>query len=156
MFRKNKKAISDLISFVLLTFLVLTSSLIAYSFSKNFFDEKINERDSKYIENFFKKIYSQLDNLAKRDGSFLVVPLNFDSGLIKFNGSKITYYSLVKSDTSEICIDNLCYGSNLGYEVLSVNFNEFVFEDNFSLVPENYNLGFSFNKSSSIMSVFLK
>ena len=41
MFNKNKKAISEITSFVLITLIVVVSSTMAYLFSKNLIDEKI-------------------------------------------------------------------------------------------------------------------
>ena len=81
MFIKNKKGISELISFALLTLLVVTTSLSSYLFAKSSFESATLERDYDAMKQFLKGLNSKSTSLTYFDSSITSEFISFDSGL---------------------------------------------------------------------------
>jgi hypothetical protein len=144
-FKKTKKAFVEITSFALLTSLILVLSLTTYVFVKDILDDKIISLERDSIESNFKKLNLELQKIQNFPGSSMSYPFNLKKGILVFSNTSIIYYSLVDFNSLDsICFDNLCYSSQAGFEILTLNLNTpFTYKEKFTLRPENYQLIFT-------------
>jgi hypothetical protein len=144
-FKKSKNAFVEITSFTLLTSLILVLSLITYAFVTDLLDDKIISLERDTIESDFKKLDIELSQIQNFQGTSIYFPINLKKGTISFSDSQIIYYSLVDFDSSEsICFENLCFNSNGGFEIISLNLTSpFSYSQNYSISPSNYQLIFT-------------
>ena len=143
--KKTKKAFVEITSFALLTSLVLVLSLTTYIFVTDILDNKIISLERDTIEYDFKKLNLELNQIQNFQGTSISFPINLKKGSIVFSDSKMTYYSLVDFNSGDsTCFENLCFDSQSGYEIITLNLNTpFTYSGNFTLGPENYQLIFT-------------
>lgn len=136
---KNKKGVTELISFVLITLLVVISSTSAYFFSKSYMDSDLQILDRDNFNLFFKKFELKTLKIQNFDRSMTSIDIYFSKGKLFFKGNQIYYNSLVKINGNGFCMDNLCSQNIGGFERVSLNLsNSYTFENNFSLTPGRY------------------
>lgn len=140
----NKKAFSEVTSFVLLFSIIAVASTIAYAFSKNVIDDKMGEIDLANANSYMKKFNEEISAIKTFEGSAFSINLNFKSGEYQFVGDKIYYYSMMDyHGLTDYCVNNICYLNNGGSEKIYVELGDsYTFLDNFSLVPGNYLITF--------------
>lgn len=142
-FQKNRKALSEITTFVLLTLLIFVSSISAYLFSENVLEEEFNKLDLKNLENFLFKTKFKINSISSYEDSSFRVFLNFNFGKVHFKNNQIYFISQNQYDGKSYCFDFLCYESFNGFEKVFVNLdNGFVFEQDFDLISGEYLLDF--------------
>jgi hypothetical protein len=149
MFFKNKRGMSELISFALLTLLVVITSLTSYLYAKSAFEDASIERDYEFMKNFLIKLDSKSDSLSYYDSTVSSEFISFNYGQLLFENSTLSYQSLIPITSESLCIDSFCYLNAGGFERLQVSFDRFNFSSNFSLLPGKYHLKFEYLKNSS-------
>jgi hypothetical protein len=149
MLLKNKKGVSELVSFALLTLLVVITSLTSYLFAKTTFQDAAIERDYEYIKNFLVKIESKSDSLTYYDSTVSSEFISFTYGQLIFENNTLSYQSLIPIQSDDLCIDSLCYLNKGGFERLQISFDRFNFSSNFTMLPGKYHLRFEYHKNVS-------
>ncbi len=157
MFSKNKKAISEITSFVLITLIVVVSSTMAYLFSKNLIDENLAELDGKNMDIYLKKIYYETNEISSFDGSSISIPITFKTGQLVFVNNMVYYQTLNSYSGSDYCFDILCTQNNDGYERKYINLTSpYQFSNNLTLDSGTYILLFKHLKNESQIIVTFK
>ena len=82
---KNKKAVSEVISYVLLTLLVATISVISYNFAKSYLGNEQVAQDTKNMEIHLKKLYFKVSEIQPISRGSFSYDLSFDTGLFEFH-----------------------------------------------------------------------
>ena len=143
---KNKKAFSEITSFILILSLIVVTSIIAYTYSTKMIDEKLIETDLKNAKNNLKKM-SQIQNFNTASFSTYI---NFYKGQYNFTSNQIYYQSLSRYSGEHYCADQICYESNNGFEKVYINLTTpYTLQENFSLSPGNYYISFKNIKNES-------
>ena len=157
MFNKNKKAISEITSFVLITLIVVVSSTMAYLFSKNLIDENLAELDGKNMEIYLKKIYYETNEISSFDGSSVSIPISFKTGQLVFVNNTVYYQTLNSYSGSDYCFDILCSQNKEGFERKYINLTSpYQFSNNLTLSSGTYTLLFKHLKNESEIIVTFK
>jgi hypothetical protein len=156
MYLSSKKGVQEIVSYVLLTLLVLVASLSAYVFSKTLFQDNLVESDTKKMHTTLKKIHYEINRLLQYDGSSSTVFFRFESGQLEINSSTISFLSLQPYVGDSICFDVICYSSRGGYELSFINFSGLTFDQNISVRPGDYQLQLTYNKSGSQINIAFK
>ncbi len=152
----NKKATTEIISFVLITLLIVVASSLTYIFSSNYLETKVSELDSNKMENSLKEISYMTDKIQKIDRSMSSIIISFSSGLFIIEDNKYLYSSFVKTE-GNYCSDILCYYSNNGFLNMFYNLsNSYTFENNLSLNPGSYIISFENIKNESKIKLSVK
>lgn len=154
----NKKGMSELVSFILITFIVVVFSVSAYVFSKNFIDDSIISIDRNNLVNDFKKIQLKIDSIKNFNDATFTYNLDFSNGLLVFNGSSVHYMSFKEFGIGTAsCFENLCYDSVDGFEKIYFELDDsYIFNNYLSLNPGNYNLIFTNIKNETKISIVFK
>ena len=144
---KSKKAISEIISFVCVLLIVLTSSITIYIISKEIVDSEIENLDYENMKKNLIELKLILEDLDTFDGSKSTYFLNFRKGTIEFFEDKIEYTSEVPlgEQKSNFCYNDLCYDFSTNYEVIYVEIENVTINTIFSLNPKPYNLEFLYD-----------
>ncbi len=156
-FLKNKKGVSEIVSFVFLTLIVVLASTIVYFFATNLIDDTISksDRDSSLI--YFKLMKEKLNMINNFDDSTTSINLRFKKGSYVFSGNKISYQSLESYLGISSCIEDICYESVGGFEKLYFNLsNSYNFSENITLYPDLYKVTFKNIKNESKISISIK
>jgi len=155
---KNNKGISELISFVLILFIIIISSIIAYEFSQNYLEKHLIKSEFDNMKINFKKIQNQLINNQNFQDSTFSYNLNLNYGKLYFKQNQLIYYSLLKiGDFNKICFNELCYLGVNGYEQIYFNLSDsYEFKNDFELGNGNYNLIFTNIKNETKIDVKIK
>lgn len=157
MYFKNKKAVSEIISFVLITLIVVVSSTLSYLFAKNLIDENLYALDSKNMNIYLKKMYYTTNEISSFDGSSSSFEVSFRTGELRFINNSINYQSLSKYAGSNICLNMICNIGVEGYEVLSTNLSgNYKFSNNINLSPGTYTILFKNIKNESKIAITYK
>lgn len=154
----NKKAVTEITSFIFLTLLVVTMSLLAYYILTGILENKVSEFDRNNMEDLLNKLDYKLTKLQSFENSSLSFPINFRSGTLVFSGNQIRYNSLISYENEEdYCFSDLCYVSTNGFETIYFNLsNSYIFNSNFSLVSGTYNLFFINSKNDGEIKVVIR
>jgi hypothetical protein len=153
----NKKAVTEVTSFILITMLVIIASISAYTYSKDAIDKKIANMDLGNSKSYLKKIHYNLLEIKNFNGATFGIDISFNKGLLVFNGSNIVYQSLIKYSGSDYCFTQVCYGSSNGYEKTYINLSSpYVFDKNLSLTPGNYLIIFKNIKNESKIEISIR
>jgi len=154
---KNKKAISETISFVLLILLVLVSSIVVYKFSTNMMEEKKIDFEYKKMNLLMKRLNYKLQELKNFDKSSFTFPINLEMGNIIVVGNELKYLSKKEFYGANYCLDEICYSGNQGYEIISLMLdNGYQFESTFSIIPGNYIIKFENDKNISKIKILVE
>ncbi len=135
----KKKAMTEIISFTFILLVVIVAALTAYIYSKQIIESTAREYEKENIISFFKK-FSQKESQIKRFDNFAVsMDLNFREGLVYFRGNQIVYISRLDYAGPTTCLNDICYSSQDGGEVIYYNLSgDYEFYHNFSLQSGNY------------------
>ena len=156
-FIKNKKAVSEIVSFVLLTLLIVTASTTAYIFSKEVIDKNIAQNDLMNTKKNIKILLEKINKYKNFDQTSFAHKLEFSKGILKLENNQILYYSLNEYNGNNYCFENLCYKNNQGFEVVYANISSsYMFKNNITLSPQDYTLMFTNIKNESKISILLK
>ena len=144
---KSKKAISEIISFVCVLLIVLTSSITIYIISKEIVDSEIENLDYENMKRNLIELKLILEDLDTFDGSKSTYFLNFRKGTIEFFEDKIEYTSEVPlgEQKSNFCYNDLCYDFSTNYEVIYVEIENVTINTIFTLNPKPYDLEFLYD-----------
>lgn len=154
MFRKSKKGIAEILSFVLITFLIVVASLTTYIFAKSYVETNVESFDLNAMENQMKVYDRKIQQILVFDGSQVSVDTEFKSGLLLFQGDSIIFQSLVRTtQQNEVCFSSLCYFNDDGFESIKLNMSDYEFDRNLSLRPGNYILNFKHNKNDNKIEI---
>ena len=153
----NKKAVSEIISFVLLTLIVATASIIAYLFSTNLIDDTISKSDRDNMVIYLKKVDQKISSIINFEDSTTSLNLNFYKGTIIIENKTISYQSTEKYTGSSLCISKLCYDNLNGFEKISYNLTTpYEFDKNYSIDPGNFKITFKNMKNVSKIQFLIK
>ena len=154
---KNKKAMSEIISFVLITLLIVIFSTITYLFAKDVINERVNEVDLKNMNTFFKKMNFQTTEIQNFDEESYSIPINFRSGVLIFIDNHVKYQSQVSFEGNSYCFEDLCHESINEYELIYYNLsNGYTYDKEFMLYPGNYMLFLKNSKNESEIQITIK
>lgn len=152
----NKKAISELLSFILIILLIIVASTSAYLFSDNYLNDKISNLDYNNMKLNLNKMDYLINNIQNLDSSSSSIGISFSKGELSFENNQVKYQSLVSS-SGDLCLDTICYKDNNGFDLLYINLsNSYNFDKNLSLTPGNYILSFKNLKNVSKIKIYLK
>ena len=151
----NKKAVTEITSFVLITLLVVIAASSAYLYSLDQIDDALIVNDRENMIKYIKKINYKITQIQNFNGETTNLNVAFNKGEFGFLGNTIFYESEVKSSISgSNCFDNICYSSPNGFEKIFFNLsNSYYFDQNFTISPGSYNLVFSNNKNESKIKI---
>lgn len=147
--RLNKKAVSELVSFTLLTLLVAITSVSSYYFVSTSFEEITRENDYNSMKLFLETSQENLPKLLNYDQSSEIYFISFQKGAFIIQENALQYQSELPFNSQSICIENFCYENNDGFERLKVNFSQFNFTSNITLIPGSYMIQFISDKNNS-------
>lgn len=157
MVRYNKKAFSEIISFGLITMLIIVSSIAAYLFSTEMLDRNIVRLDLENMRSNLKNINYKMSEISQFDGSSFSVNVDFNKGLLVFEGNEVKYVSLSKYDGEEYCEYNVCYNSFLGYEEIYFSLpGTYSYYEDVTLNPGRYVLRFKNIKDGEKIRIYLE
>lgn len=157
MYVSNKKAISEVTSFVLITLIVVIASLSAYVFSKNMISDNLSDIDNKNMNIYLKKMYYSTSEITSFDGSSLSFPISFKTGQLIFVNNSVYFQTQSVYSGTNYCFDSLCYLNNSGFEKKYFNLsNSYQFSTNLTLNPGTYTIMFKNIKNVSQISVTFK
>lgn len=154
---KNKKGINEVISFVLLTLLIVFSCTSTYVIAKNVINDKVSEIDLSNAEIYMQKIKEKTNEIQNFDGSSFGISVKFNTGKLRFNSNQMSYQSFVKYTGDTYCFDGVCHESNNDYEVIYINLsNSYAFDETFTLNKGNYLLLFKNIKNEKEIQITFK
>ncbi len=155
MIYSNKKAVTEITSFMFLTLIVIVVSFTAYFALNNYLNDNINTFDRNSAEIFLKKFKQESTGIMSFNNATTTMSFSFTKGILKFNGSQISFQSLVLyNDNSTVCFNDICYESDGSSERLYYNLsNGYSFSDNFSLIPGNYFLSLVNKKNENEIQI---
>ncbi len=157
MLLKNKKALSEIVSFLLITLIVSVIATASYLISQNILSNNVDVFERDKMENSLKKIFLKIKEIENFDGAVSSYVISFKSGNLIFQDNQLLYYSKVKYDGSDICVNNLCYFNTNGFEIIYFNLSSsYNFSPNLILPPDTYILIFENIKNESKIQISLK
>jgi hypothetical protein len=156
--RKNKKGLSEAISFLLITLLVAIVALLSYSFASNFLNSEISILDRNKMEANLKKIDIKINELDDFQGELDYIAINFKEGELLFENNQVRYNSLANYESDETyCIKNICYESINSFESIYFNLTPpYTFKNNIFLAPSQYIIVFENLKNESKIKISLE
>ncbi|MCA9459669.1 MAG: hypothetical protein KC550_03930, partial [Nanoarchaeota archaeon] len=104
----NKKGVTELTSFVLLTFLITVASTSAYVFSKNFMDDNLAVLDLDNMDSYLSEFSQRSGEIMNFQDSQTLINVEFKTGELSFSSNQIKYQSLVEYEGDEACFSVLC------------------------------------------------
>lgn len=151
----NKKAVSEVTSFIFLTLVIVVASTSAYFVSNEYLEDTVSKLDRDRMENYLKKIRVELDSITNFDNATRNFAIEFNSGSLVFNNSQVFYQSEVEfSDTDTYCFNGLCYLGVGGFERIYVNLSgSYEYASSLALEPESYIIIFKNRKSQNEIQV---
>lgn len=139
MFKDNKKAISELTSFVFLTFLVVVTSTSAYLVTKGYIEDEAGRIDRDKVEIYMKELKTELDTLKRFSNSTTSLNIDFKTGSLGFVDNQVYYISQVEFEGAPYCIDGFCYESQDSNEKISFNLSSgYTFVSNETFIGDYY------------------
>ena len=154
---KNKKAISDVISFVLLILLVLISSIITYNFSVKTIDDKKSDYELQKMDMVIKRLNFKLQEIRNFDGGTFVYPIKLEAGTLIVSDNTLRYLSKKEFFGDPYSLDEITYSQSNGFQTIGLTLdNGFFFSRSFSLVPGNYIIKFENIKNESKINILVK
>lgn len=146
----NKKAVSELISFILITLIVAIVSSVAYLFANNLLETNAQKLDEDKMESVLRQFAKHSSEVQAFDGTASSITFSFNSGLVSFNDNAIIYRSLARASDSETTCFTICYSSTEEFSTLYYNLtNNFTFDKNLTLSPGEYIVTITNNKNAS-------
>ena len=137
----NKKGVTELTSFVLLTFLITVAATSAYVFSKDFMEDNLAVLDLDNMDTYLIEFSQRSEEIMNFQDAQSVVNVEFKTGQLSFISNQIKFQSLVEYSGEEVCFSELCSKSIGGYELYFMNLsNSYIFKNNLSLGPGSYRI----------------
>ena len=156
-FRLQKKGMTELVSFVLLTLLIVLASTSAYYFSKDFIDDNVAELDERKMKLVLKKIYYKTLEISSFENASSSLEIYFNKGELAFKGNSVYYQSLIPLYGDGVCIDFLCQQNVGGFSRHNISLTSpYSFSENITLAPGHYTIFFKNNKNESKISIKFK
>lgn len=141
--KANKKGVTEIVSFVLITLLIVIASSGAYFYSKGAIDDQVQTLDLKNMDFLFKNLNYKLEESKVFDGNSFSVGISFNTGEVYAKGNGLFYQSLVSFSGNNYCFDDICHKIGGNSELVYFNLTDgYEFNSNFTLVPGNYILFF--------------
>lgn len=136
----DKKAVTELTSFVFITLIVVVASSTAYLISTSYLESNIGKLDRDKMESNLQKMKMETERMISFDNTTVSFPIDFNTGLLVFDDNQIFYQSIVAfEDSGTYCFSGLCYQGSSGFERLYVNLSDsYTFQNNLSLDPGSY------------------
>lgn len=155
---KAKKAITEMISFVLLTLLIVVASSTAYFFSQSLLDSHLAERDEENMAHSLSKMNHKISQLTRFDGSTQAITVSFSTGQLHFKQDQVIYNSLVSySANEEICKNLYCIDSHSGHSKLYFSLpGSYIFSRELKLSPGTYFLTISNKRGENEIDIIFK
>ena len=153
----NKKGVTEIVSYLLLTFLVVIISSITYFFAQDYITSIQQEQDFEHMEVHLKKISLLMNGITSFDGDASTYFLSFTQGQLELRGSELIYASKVPYSGSSTCLTHLCYESRNGFEIIILNLPEdYTFTQNTRILPGSHFIHFEHYKEGEKVHVSLK
>ncbi len=152
---RNKKGVSELISFALITSLIILASISAFFVAKNVIDQRVGDIDRENVYSDFLKMSYHFSQIQNFNNATFSVFLNFKNGYIDIDGNQI-YYQTLKPYASEdeYCFSNVCHVSFGGYERIYYNLSGgYLFDSNLRITGGTYIVSFKNNRASNEIEV---
>jgi len=157
LFLNNKRGVSEITSFVLITLIIVFASSISYIFSKSLIEDSISKLDKDNLRNDLLFMKDKLNLIQNFDSSTSSYALSFNVGELNFSGNNVYYQSLEKISASSICLEDLCYQNVLGFERMYFNLsNSYTFSNSLTLPPGNYLISFKNLKATKQIKIMVK
>lgn len=153
---KSKKAVSELISFILITLVVAIVSSVAYVFASGILERNVAKLDEDQMESNLRRFAKEISGIQNFDGASTSLTFSFNSGLVLITDNQIAYQSLVRAQSTESTCFTICYSSNGGYSYLYYNLtNGYQFSKNLTLTPGEYIVTLTNDQNASeIIQIF--
>lgn len=153
----NKKAVTEIVSYLLLTFLVVIISSITYFFAQDYITSIQQEQDFEHMELHLKKIAFLVDGITSFEGDASTYFLSFSTGQLELRGSDLIYASQVQYSGSPTCLTHLCYESRNGFEIILLSLpGNYTFTQNTRILPGSHFMQFEHYKEGEKIHVSLK
>jgi Na+-transporting NADH:ubiquinone oxidoreductase subunit NqrC len=150
MLLKNKKGFSEIISFLLILFLVVLVSIVAYKYSLDLIDERVAQMDMQNSINNLKNIKYNIEEIQNFNTATFSININFNYGEYIFENNRILYSSVEKYSGDDYCINDICYTQDGGFKIVYLNLsNSYTFQQDFSLSSGSYYISFKNLKNES-------
>ncbi len=157
LFYKNRKGLSEIIAFILLTFLIVTGSTLVFYFVKDYVDEEVFKIDHMKMQDNMKNINMNIGRIKNVDSSDFSFSLSFNTGLLYFQEGMMKYYSLMDFNGIDYCFNSICHVGIIGKEMMYFNMSsDYVFEPELKLTPGNYLITLRNNKNEKKIHVTIK
>lgn len=154
MLKNSKKGVVEILSFVLVTAVIVVASLSTYIFAKSFLEKNVAELDRSNFENKLVLLEQKINSINTFDNSQTFLNIEFKTGSLFFQNNQIIYSSFVEtSSNSTFCLDNICSYVVDGFETLSLDISPLQVNQDFLLNPGNYNLFMRFQKNDSTIHI---
>ena len=153
----NKKGVTEIVSYLLLTFLVVIISSITYFFAQDYITDVQQEQDFEHMELHLKKIAFLVNGITSFDGDSSTYFLSFTTGQIELQGSDLIYASEIPYSGSSTCLTHLCYESRNGFEIIRLPLpGNYSFTQNTRILPGSHFMQFTHYKEGDKVHVSLK
>ncbi|MDA3856505.1 MAG: hypothetical protein PF569_09700 [Candidatus Woesearchaeota archaeon] len=153
----HKKGVTEITSFVLITLLVVTTSIIAYQFSKSTIEDSVAKNDYNNMEIYFNNLIQKTNQVQKFEGQSFGMGISFSKGSVVVEGNTIHYRSLIDYLGTDYCYNGLCHTNSNDAEQIYFNLSSgYNFSSNMTLLPGSYFLIFKNNKNVSKIDLSFK
>ena len=153
----NKKGMSEIIAFVLLTLLIIISANIAFLFAQDKIDKTTENIDLENMLFLLKKTNIGIEEVKTYDSNSFTVPIFFKTGMISFVDNQFKYTSLVSFEGNDYCLNDICHKKAGITESISINLTEdYNFDKNLTLSPGNYRVFLKHNKNEKKIEIKIK
>ena len=130
-FKKNKKSISEILSFLLINLLVFIFALGTFIYSSEIIESKIKTSELQAKIYLIEKIENNIQRNSAFHNSIFSFNVKINYGKLIFKNNQIKYFSKAKTNLeNEICNNkNICFYSEGGFEVVYKNITNFNFSE---------------------------
>ena len=152
----SKKSIVEVTGFLLITLLVVVFSLVAYTFSKEFIEEKKREITTQKLEESLNDIAKKID-IHKNLGAIFLERVEISEGSIHFNESVLYYLPSSQqsfSSSNAVCFEYMC--SFLDSDVKYINISPYNFTPPSTFFPGIYDFFFEVKREEKQVVVSRK
>lgn len=151
MFFRSKKGVTELTSFVFITFIIIVASTTAYVISNSYLDDTIKVIDRDNMEIYMKKLNKHMSRVTTFDNTTYSFSVKFNTGQLRFVDNQIYYQSEIEfEDSDTYCYGNVCYMGVAGFERIYTNLTSpYSFSTNQTLEPDDYILIFQNRKEQN-------
>ena len=156
----NKKSASEILSFVIILLIVVTSSVVIYNISKEVVYDEIGNLEYIKMKNRLVEMKYIIDDVSRFDGTKISYPITFKVGTLRFQNNRIEYTSSIDVDTTNsranFCIEDLCYDFSSSKEVMYVEFSDVSITQTSVLTPQTYIFEFIYDGGKNEVRIFAK